>query len=542
MQARININGIPFYSRSCSIARPVARNGCGVQHARHASQTGKLLQSGVTRSPSIRNVLFVTIPQTSLTSTSDNGFGTSADRNNEIRTIAFPSDSKRLPWNPDDGIKSTPEWFDDLHYRNNSGPLALGTLNAILARLRQPEYNLSPSVLLYAVKAAIRAENPAAVRVYLEMLHEASKGQPLTESKWRQFGPELIESVEDILPGYGDSERGSQAKQIWVDIFTGLDVGEDFGRARLRKPSLYTLFPKGSPMAWKEYLNMVGILRDADLLYGEWARFAQAELSNCAIAAKSALSDEGGQTQRSTSSATELCATATMTGPSSEFRSADLHTELKKGDMVSEPCNREAEENSIERQKRTILANKVMCTTFNLLVFPLKDYDLAWKIALESDPIFGAIDARNWARLLIKTDSFQSWTPKTNISMMELLKEAEQKSRDRPVLSTLVAAIEQLEADLGIGWMGAVDGHRTLDERGVGHFSAFDEQNYESLTDKRDEEQLHENEEKQQKSEELHRKHVQLRAAKKRRLATDLNRIDNLFRAFPLRDHQNPRQ
>lgn len=534
MQARIHPNGILFYSRSRSIARPVAMNGCGVQHARHVSQAGELLQSGIAESPSIRNALFVTFPQTSLTSTSDNGFGTSADRDNEIRAIALPSNSKRLPWNSYDGIKSTPEWFDDLHYRDNSGPLALSTLNAILARLRQAKNNLSPRVLLRVVKAAIRAENPAAVRVYLEMLYETSKGQPLTERRWRQFGRGLVDSVDDIRPGHRHSERGSHAKQIWVEIITGLDVAEDFGRARLRKPSLYTLFPKGSPRAWKEYLYMVGTLRDADLLYGEWARFAQAELSSCAIAAESALSDEGGQTQLFTSSATELCATATTTGPSSEIRLADLHTKLKKGDMVSGPCDREAEENSIERQKRTVLANKVMCATFNLLVFPLKDYDLAWKIALESDPIFGAIDAQNWAQLLVKTDSFRRWTPKTNISMMGLLKEAERKSRDRPILPTLVAAIELLEADLGIEWMGAVDGHRTLDERAVGHFSASEEQSDESLTDERDEEQLHNIEEKQGKADKLHREHNQFRAAKKRRLATDLNRIDNLLRAFPL--------
>ncbi len=210
--------------------------------------------------------------------------------------------------------------------------------------------------------------------------------------------------------------------------------------------------------------------------------------------------------------------------------------------MALGPLNQEAEVDSTERRKRTILANKVMCATFNRLVFPLKDYDLAWKIALESDPIFGTIDAQNWARLVVRTDSFQKWSPKTYISMMELLKDTEQKSRDQQVLPKLVLAIGQLEADLGIKWMGVVDGHRMLDEHAVGQIPGFKEQSDETLTEKRDEDQLHEVEEKQQKADKLNRKTVQFRAVRKRRLATDLNRINNLLRAFPLRDHQNPRQ
>lgn len=541
MQARIDLNRVYFYSRSRSIAQPVVRKGHRVQQARHTSQTGEMLRSGVARSPLIRNALFVTIPEIPSTSKSDNSFGTSADQDHKTSTLALPSDnSKKLLWNASEGIIRMPEWFDDLHHRNNSSPLGLGTQNAVVARLRHNKEKLPPRVLLHMVNVAIRAENAAAVRVYLKMLDEASKGQSLTKMMWQQFGPGLIKSLDKILSGHPESWRGSQAKQIWAGIITGLDAGKELDRARLRKPSLFTLFPKGSPRAWEGYLNSVGTLRDADLLCGEWARFAQAELSNCAIAAKSAMGNDGAQIRLSTSSTMEPCAMATK--PSSETCSADPYTELERDDIILHSIGLKGKDSPIERQQRNNLANKIMCSTFNRLISPLGAYDRAWQIAHESDPIFGAIDAKNWARLLVETHSFQNWTPKTNIPMMEFLKDVEQKSRDRPAPPELVAAIELLEADLGTRWMGAIDGHRMLDERFVGNSPGLEEQSDESLIERRDEEQSQDIVEKQRTADDFTRRHVRIRAAKKRKLATDLNRIDSLLRAFPSQDHRNLRQ
>lgn len=564
MHARINLPGVLFHSRSRSVAHPVVRNCYGFQQARHASQTGELLQNGVpskgqekitvtfTRSPSIRNALFATSPQTSLVSSSDKDVEILAGPNNGIGTVTVPLESVRLPWDPLGWTQSAPEWFDDLHYRDHYSPLGLSTLNAVLARLRRLNRKLSPRLLLYGVKVAIRAENPAAVKVYLRMFHEVVNWQPLTPTVWRRLEQEIAKSLSKIHSRHLESWKGSHAKQIWVEIVTGLNVGEQLGRACLRRPSLYTLIPKGSSKVWEGYLNIVGILRDPDLLDGEWISFAQAELSDCAIDTRSASSHDGGHTQLSTSSATGSCAMATTTDLSSETCSADQYTELKKSEAVLGPLNQEVKDGSIERQKRTSFANRVMCATFNRLVSPVGDWDRAWKIAHESDPIFGAIDAQNWARLLVWTDSFQRWIPKTNISMMEFLRETEQKSRDRPAPPKLVAAIEQLEADLGIKWMGAVDGHRMLDEREAGHIPGIEQQSDEILTEEKDEilteerdealEQLHKIKQKQYIAEESKRERVQLRAAKKRRLATELTRIDGLLRAFPLRNHQNPRR
>jgi len=276
----------------------------------------------------------------------------------------------------------------------------------------------------------------------------------------------------------------------------------------------------------------------------EWVRFAQAELSNNAITARSALSDDDGQIRPSTSIATEHCAIAATTDQSSETCFSSQYIEPKKSDRDLGPLSQEAEDDSIEKQKSLSLANRVMCATFKCLVSPLRDFDRAWKIAHDTDPIFGAIDAQNWARLLVGTDSFQKWTPKTDMSMMEFLKGVEQKSRDRPAPPKLVAAIEQLEADLAIKWMGAVDGHRMSDEREVGHIPGFEEHSDNFPTEKRDEalKQLNKVEEKQHRADESKRERVQLRVAKKRRLATQLTRVENLLRVFPLRDHQNPRQ
>lgn len=541
MRARINPNSIIFYSRSYSIAQLVVRNRYGIRHTRRVSKVRGLLQSGIAKSPLIKNALFVTVPEIPLASKYDNGVTISADRDHKTPTPVLPSDSsKKLPRNASEGFIRTPEWFDDLHHRNNSGPLGLGTQNAVVARLRQNKEKLSLGVLLHMVKVAIRAANPGAVRVYLKMVDEASKGEPLTEMMWQQFGPGLIKSLDKIFSGHPGSWRGSQAKQIWTGIITGLDAEKELDRARLRKPSLYTLFPKGSPRAWEGYLDSVGTLRDADLLCREWASFAQAELSNCAIAAKSAMGNDGGHTQLSTSSATEPCAMATK--PSSETCSADPYTELKNDNVILRPIRPKAEDSTIERQRRTNLANKVMCSTFNRLIFPLGDYDRAWKIAHESDPIFGAIDAENWARLLVEIDSFEKWTPKANIPMMEFLKDVEQKSRDRPAPPELVAAIEQLEANLCMRWMGAFDGHRILDERAMGQLPGLEEPSDDILADKRDEEQLQMTEEKQQTADRRDRERFELRAAEKHRLATDLNRIDSLLQAFPSQDHQNLRQ
>jgi hypothetical protein len=553
MHSRINPHGILFHTRSCTIVQPVIRNGFRFQHARHATQAEELLQNGnlgrnqgkamvtFARSLSIRNTLFATPPQSFSTSTSDHKIEISADRNNEFGLITLASESMRLPWAPLDWTQSTPEWFDDLHYRDHSSPLGLSTLNAVFARLRRLDRKLSPRLLLYGVKVAIRAENPAAVRVYLRMFHEVVNGQPLTATLWRHFETEVVKSLNEIHSRHLESWKGSHTKQIWIEIITGLDVGQELGRAHLRKPSLYTLFPKGSPKVWEGYMNIVTTLRDPDLLNGEWVRFAQAELSNCAFATRSALSDDGGQIQLSISSATEQCA---MADQPSETCLSDQYIESEKSDMKLGPLNQEVEDESTEKQKRPSLANRVMGATFSRLVSPLGDFDRAWTIAHQSDPIFGAIDAQNWARLLVGTDSFQRWTPKTNISMMELLKEIDQKSRDRPAPPKLVAAIEQLEADLGIKWMGAIDGHRMSDEREVGHFPGFEEQSDDILTEEGDEalKQLHKVQEKQHRADESKRKRVQIRVAKKQRLATELDQVDNLLRAFPLRDHQYPRQ
>ena len=59
---------------------------------------------------------------------------------------------------------------------------ALRMFNAALSRLKRLKIEPSAPLLLYGLRISIRAENPAAVKVYLKMLLDISQGNTLIKT------------------------------------------------------------------------------------------------------------------------------------------------------------------------------------------------------------------------------------------------------------------------------------------------------------------------------------------------------------------------
>lgn len=112
---------------------------------------------------------------------------------------------------------------------------------------------------------------------------------------------------------------------------------------------------------------------------------------------------------------------------------------------------------------------------------------------------------------------------------------------DSPVPPELVIAIEQLEADLGLQWMGAAGGHRMAGEREMGYVPGLETEIDDFLSgEDKAAEQLRKAKEKQQR--ETQRICARLRFEKKQRLAKEITQVDNLLRAFPSYHYAAPKE
>ena len=460
---------------------------------------------------------------------------TSADWRNKIGTDVVSFETAQWLYDRFDWVKDSPQWLDNLDFHEASASALtnqLRTLNAVLARLRQVGMEPPPRLLLYGMKVSSHARTPAAAKVYLDMLLTVADGQHLFRKQWLHLTQQIWEGLERNQCQTPESWCDPRSKQGWVEVITGLDIKDQTHSARLRNPSLYTLFYKGCSMSWMAYVKFVSRFENADLLYREWVGFAQMELSSH-VDSKETSSSSGSQVRAPQESDLEQFTTSNVTKDPSARSSVDHYNQLEEYDTSLFRPSHETEDPSVETRKRHLLTNELMNYVFGHLV-SMGDFDRAWHIAHETHSMFGAVKASLWAQLLVKTDFFKTWIPKTHHSMMELLGEVEQKGWDRPVPQELIAATEQLEADLGIEWMGANDGHRMSGEQIMGHVPGIEDQKDESLVEDEDKA----NEQLEKANHVKDRDRIRRRAARKQRLASELSKVENVLRALAVRNLQ----
>ena len=190
-------------------------------------------------------------------------------------------------------------------------------------------------------------------------------------------------------------------------------------------------------------MELLAWFRDPALSYGEWEEFSRkisgsskgsSVLCDPSAIGKPAVSETSGKSQKESS--TEPCS------------------------HVFEPES-EIEDPSFEWPKGHKLANKVMNAFLRHFVL-LGEFERAWQIGHQDPSTFGFVHPKSWVCLMLGMDCFNTWGPPKSCTTVKRLREAEGKSWDKPASRELIAAIEQLESTIGIEWIGANDGHRTV--------------------------------------------------------------------------------
>ena len=204
----------------------------------------------------------------------------------------------------------------------------------------------------------------------------------------------------------------------------------------------------------------------------------------------------------------------------------------------TEPCSHvfkpesEIEDPSFEWQKGHKLANEVMNAFLRHFVL-LGEFERAWQIGHQDPSTFGSVHPKSWVCLMSRTDCFNTLGPPTSHTTVKRLREAEGRSWDKPASKELIAAIEQLESTLGIEWIGANDGHRTVFSHVNEQFLGLRGQEADYLAELKFEaiRELREAKEKQQQA----RQATKLRRyAEKQRLLLELSKIDAVLQTISI--------
>lgn len=479
MYARNCLFKKPLLSTNHTSSRPLINKNFGLQHAEHLAQSSLPVSESsstdtkpdvlVLAPPSpIKSVLFAISPRSIVTSNlhrKTNIFMSSYWRHESstktLSTFGPASLLENFNWRSDG-----PRWcrnIDGIEFPKSAA--ALRFFNGIFVRLRRLVTRFPLRLPLYGMKLAIRADNLTAVKVYLNEVLMITQSGSLSLEDWFYLVEQGCQGLTRVRSQTSESWHGSISKRRWVDMLTGIGLDAPSHATRSSKANLYAAFNKRSSAAWEGYIRLLRSFQDSDLLHREWIKFMLDDAHNfrCGLDRPNVSSLKSQTRTKSKSSITLERSSGCLANQTPE-RDTD---QLKPPFRSRTPSD--------DDEQRSELKNMIMNYFFRAFV-SLSDFDRAWEIAHQDPLVFGDLKAKSWTQLFLQTHSFTNWTPNVSLSIMESLEIAEKKSWDDPVPQELVSAMERLEADLGLQWMGDVKDHVMSNKHVAGHVSGFDDE------------------------------------------------------------------
>ena len=289
--------------------------------------------------------------------------------------------------------------------RDLAGVVSVITLNRLVSRMRKLGHIPSAETALYGLALASKDScNPTAMKEYLQIWATSpDRDDPKIQAALQETVPRVTRMVARWCNKRLVKENRGLALQ-YLEVVTGWRLGYKQDGIEERQTSLYQILMTQGPYAWEhyiQYMDLLRILRAPNALYHSWLDLRSEIMANKDYATPSKLGAQGDESSA-----------------------------------------------SAERDYDIQLVNTARNVTIRMLAY-LGAWQLAWKMAYETQDVSKDIEPRSWACLLRYPQGVRKWTEEMN----------------DPAMKMLEWEICNLEKRLGIRWEGGEDGHHIV-ERG----------------------------------------------------------------------------